>query len=71
MNVSFKCWTTAVLVEAWKGVRAKRDSTRISKRVRVQIPGGQAPEFCLVVELLRVTERDAQVCSRRSSPPPL
>eukprot|EP00741_Cyanophora_paradoxa_P010783 tig00020539_g10425.t1 len=62
LNVSFNGWTTADLVEAWKGFRAKRSSTRIPRRARVQIPGGQAPEFCLVVELLRVTVEDAKVC---------
>ena len=71
MNVCFNGSTTAALVEAWKGFRAKRSSTRISRRVRSQIPGGRAPPFCLVVELIRITEEDAKVRSRRSPQPQL
>eukprot|EP00741_Cyanophora_paradoxa_P012413 tig00020610_g11994.t1 len=62
MNICIKGTTTSGRAEAWKAFRARRDWVSVPKDDRLQIPGGQAPDYSFVLELLTITEKDAVKC---------
>eukprot|EP00741_Cyanophora_paradoxa_P012411 tig00020610_g11992.t1 len=50
MNICIKGTTTSGRAEAWKAFRARRDWVSVPKDDRLQIPGGQAPDYSFVLE---------------------